>query len=141
MGSNAEGEPLKDAMKSIVPVLLDNEIEAYDKIRIILLFIFHKKKGLYFHHKNKKNLIKVITFFMDSKVNYDCLVNSRASEFFKRLLNVSSYLGITEENLAKLIQHANIREDSKIITNMEKLGCNIRAGVNVLISALLQESY
>lgn len=45
LGSNAAGEPLKDAMKSIVPVLLNNEIEAYDKIRIILLYIFHKKKG------------------------------------------------------------------------------------------------
>ncbi|KAM8844864.1 syntaxin-binding protein 2 isoform 1-T1 [Spinachia spinachia] len=80
MGENEQGEPLKDAMKSIVPVLLDNEIEAYDKIRIILLYIFHKKKG------------------------------------------------IGEENLAKLIQHANIPSDSNIINNLQNLGCNLIAG-------------
>uniref|UniRef100_A0A665W9Z6 Syntaxin binding protein 2 n=1 Tax=Echeneis naucrates TaxID=173247 RepID=A0A665W9Z6_ECHNA len=77
MGENAEGEALKDAMKSIVPVLLNKEIEVFDKIRIILLIL---------------------------------------------------HVGIAEENLAKLIQHANIQADSNIITNLQNLGCNIIAG-------------
>lgn len=41
------------------------------------------------------------------------------------------YSGIGEENLAKLIQHANIQADSNIIYNLQNLGCNIIAGVSL----------
>ncbi|XP_053869114.1 syntaxin-binding protein 2-like [Malaclemys terrapin pileata] len=79
MGMDVDGKVIRDPMKIILPVLLDPSVQAYDKIRIILLYILLKK-------------------------------------------------GVGEENLTKLIQHANIQQQINIIHNMQFLGISLTPG-------------
>jgi syntaxin-binding protein 1 len=69
MGVDSQGEKIKDPMKIIVPLLLDNDVKVEDKLRLIMLFLLNKN-GI-----TEENLQKLLGHAMIPDDNKQSILN------------------------------------------------------------------
>lgn len=107
MGTDAEGEKIKDHMRNIVPILLDAVSAQHSTPvkRVSQVFIFN------------------LCLFWQNVSNYDKV---RIISLYVMIKN-----GISEENLTKLFTHAQLStKDQDMVRNLSYLGINVIADVS-----------
>lgn len=106
MGTDAEGEKIKDHMRNIVPILLDSV--SFSLLLLKILFSY-----------------QIIINFIQNVSNYDKV---RIISLYVMIKN-----GISEENLTKLFTHAQIEpREQEMIRNLNYLGINVINDVNAI---------
>uniref|UniRef100_A0AAR2LTP4 Syntaxin binding protein 1b n=1 Tax=Pygocentrus nattereri TaxID=42514 RepID=A0AAR2LTP4_PYGNA len=105
MGSDAEGEKIKDPMRAIVPILLDTSVSIFDKIRIILLYIFLKNGETVLLQGNKSNFLcgvspTGLTLWADRKerISEQTYQLSRWTPLVKDIMEVSTSVLLDQHN-------------------------------------------
>lgn len=115
MGTDAEGEKIKDHMRNIVPILLDT---------------VSVRKSIYFESRELKDFI--IFQIIQSISNYDKV---RIIALYVMIKN-----GITEENITKLFTHAQIGpKEQDMVRNLSFLGVNCISDVSEMNAYLRNE--
>lgn len=90
MGVDASGERIKDHMRNIVPILLDQNVSNFDKMRIIILYVI-SKNGL-----SEENLDKVLNHAQLLPLEKQAIVNLN-------LLGLNSVVNVSSDNFTAII--------------------------------------
>ena len=123
MGTDSDGERIRDPMKITVPVLLDTNVTILDKIRVILLYILNKQV----QYSAVQHSAVHCSTVQYSTVQYNTVILTKQ--------------GISDENLGKLVQHAQIpQEKVGLVRSMARLGVTIVNDVSRYI-AVIRLSY